>query len=270
MPSTDDAVAELIDFDRYPVADLSDPAAAALVARERARLDATGLCSLPGFLRPGVAARLAAQAQALLGKAHRQDHEDIAYGRHRARLDDFPADHPVRHTSPFRMNLIAYDDMPEGCGIATIYRWDGLTRLIGALTGNPVLHRTADPLLSCNVSVLAPGDTHGWHVDGNDFSVTLLLQEHDAGGRFEYAPVASPQDENFDAVAAIYRGDRSRVVAPELKAGMLSIFRGRWSLHHVTPVEGNTTRLQVIFSYHVEPGMVFPEATRRNYLGRAA
>ena len=262
-------VEALIDLDRYPVADVESPQARALIARERGRLDETGLCSLPGFLRPGIAAKLAAEATTLLPRAHRQDHQDIAYGRHRANLESFPADHPVRNTSLFRMRLVAYDDMPEDGGIKTIYHWDSLTRLIGALTGNPVLHRTADPLLSCNVSVLAPGDTHGWHVDGNDFSVTLLLQEPEAGGRFEYAPVASPGDENFEAIGAIYRGERRHVVTPDLKAGTLSIFRGRWSLHHVTPVEGAATRLQVIFSYHVEPGMIFPEATRRNYLGRA-
>jgi hypothetical protein len=270
MTTTTHDIAELVDLDRYPVTDLETPQARALVARGRERLDSTGLCSLPGFLRPGIAARLAAEATALVPCAHRQDHEDIAYGRHRANLDSFPPDHPVRHTSPFRMNLVSYDDLPSGGGIKRIYHWDGLTRLIGALTGNATLHRTADPLLSCNISVLHPGDTHGWHVDGNDFSVTLLLQEPESGGRFEYAPVASPQDENFGTIADIYRGEREHVVTPDLKAGMLSIFRGRWSLHHVTPVEGAVTRLQVIFSYHVEPGMVFPEATRRNYLGRAA
>lgn len=264
------AVSGLVDLERYPVADLEGPQAQALIEDGRARLERTGICSLPGFLRPGVAARLAAEAAALLPLSHRQDHEDIAYGRYRHRLDSFPPDHPVHHTSPFRMNLVAYDSMPEACGIKRIYHWDGLTRLIGALTGNATLYRTADPLLSCNISVLQPGDTHGWHVDGNDFSVTLLLQEPQAGGRFEYAPVASPEDENFEAIAAIYRGERERVVTPELTAGTLSIFRGRWSLHHVTPVEGAVTRLQVIFSYHVEPGLVFPEATRRNYVGRAA
>jgi len=263
-------VRDLVDFERYPIATLDGPETRTLIARERERLDSTGLCSLEGFLRPQALAGLAAEAAALAPDVHRRDHQDIAYGRYRDRLDEFPADHPVRATSLFRMGLIAYDQFPQDGGIKALYHWDGLTRLVGALTGNDTLHRTADPLLSLNLSVLRPGDTHGWHVDGNDFSVTLLLQEAEAGGRFEYAPVASPRDENFDAVAGVLRGETDHVVTPALKAGTLSIFRGRWSMHHVTPVEGTVTRMQVIFSYHVEPGMVFPEATQRNYLGRAA
>lgn len=264
------AVADLVDFARYPIDDLDSAAARAIVASSRESLDDTGICRLPGFLRPGVPARLAAEAAALVPSAHRQDHDDIPYGRYRERQQEFPADHPARRRSRFRMGLVSYDELPESGGIKRLYHWDGLTRLIGALTGNPTLHRTADPLLSCNVSVLGPGDTHGWHVDGNDFSVTLLLQEPEAGGQFEYAPVASPTDENFAAVGRVLDGDRTDIVAPPLTAGTLSVFRGRWSIHHVTPVAGARTRLQVIFSYHVEPGMVFPEATRRNYLGRAA
>lgn len=85
------AVSDLVDIERYPVADLEDPQARALIEDSRARLERTGICSLPGFLRPGVAARLAAEASALLPLAHRQDHEDIAYGRYRDRLDSFPA-----------------------------------------------------------------------------------------------------------------------------------------------------------------------------------
>ena len=264
------AIADLIDLDRYPIADLATEPARAIVACERDNLARHGICMLKGFLKPDAVARLAAEATALVPGVHRQDHQDIAYGRYRARLAEFPDDHPVRSTSLFRMGLVGYDQLRESGGIARIYHWDGLTRLVGALTGNAALHRTADPLLSCNISVLGPGDTHGWHVDGNDFSVTLLLQTPEAGGAFEYAPIASPDDENFDAVAAIHAGERDHVVRPALEAGMLSVFRGRYSLHHVTPVESNRPRLQVIFSYHVEPGMVFPEATQRNYLGRAA
>jgi len=266
----DSRIGDLIDLERYPVDDIANPSAAVLVAEGRASLERTGICSLPGFLRPGVAARLAAETAALTSEAHRRSHDDIPYGRYRDRQAEFPASHPVRMTSLFRMGLLSYDRLPEDGGIKRIYHWDGLTRLVAALTDSPSLYRTADPLLSCNVSVLGPGDTHGWHVDGNDFSVTLLLQEPEAGGQFEFLPAARPCDENFEAVARLFAGSRAGVVVPRLEPGMLSVFRGRWSMHHVTRVEGARPRVQIIFSYHHEPGMTFPEATRRNYLGRVA
>ena len=40
------------------------------------------------------------------------------------------------------------------------------------------------------------GDEHGWHFDGADAVVTLMLQAPLAGGQFEYVPIP----ENHDAL----------------------------------------------------------------------
>lgn len=264
-------IGDLIDLDRYSIADPEDPGGKAAIAEGRERFAGTGLCLLPGFLRPAGIERLAAEAATLVPKAHRLDHVDIAYGRYRARLDEFPPGHAVRRTSRFRMGLVSYDEIPEGGSIRAVYHWDGLTRLVAGLTGSASLFRTADPLLSCNVSVLGPGDSHGWHYDGNDFVVTLLLQAAEEGGHFEFVPnIARADDENFAAVSRVYDGDRAGVVRPPLEPGTLCLFRGRYSIHRVSLVTGARPRLLAVFSYHVEPGLVFPAATQRNYVGRAS
>jgi UDP-N-acetylenolpyruvoylglucosamine reductase len=54
---------------------------------------------------------------------------------------------------------------------------------VGAIYIDPATRRVADPLLSCTVTYLAEGDQHGWHFDGNDFVVSLLLQAPESGGR---------------------------------------------------------------------------------------
>lgn len=71
-------------------------------------------------------------------------------------------------------------------------------------------------------------------------------------------------------MARVYDGDRSRIVRPPFAPGTLCLFRGRYSLHRVSEARGPRPRLLAVFSYHREPGLIFPEATQRNYVGRAA
>ena len=53
-----------------------------------------------------------------------------------------------------------------------------------------------------------PGDELGWHFDGADFVVTLLLQAPEAGGAFEFAPMLrSEDDRNDEGVRALLAGD---------------------------------------------------------------
>ena len=85
---------------------------------------------------------------------------------------------------------------------------------------------------------------------------TLLLQEPEAGGVFEYVPaIRSDDDENFAEVEAVLDGRSNRVRQNHLQSGTLSLFRGHYSLHRVTPVNGKRQRLQAILGYSTRPDM---------------
>ena len=61
-------------------------------------------------------------------------------------------------------------------------------------------------------------------------------------------------------------GSSSKVTVLNLEPGDLQLFRGRYSLHRVAPLEGNRPRYVAIFSYVEEPGMVGrPERTEQLY-----
>ncbi|MBT6512601.1 MAG: hypothetical protein HOL02_19410 [Rhodospirillaceae bacterium] len=265
------SVQDLIDLERYPLDQPDSPELAAVIAGALETLDDTGVCLLPGFVRDDALPLLVEESRSLTGTTHRQDHEEIAYGHYRKRLDEFPQGHAVRRTSQFHMNLVPGDVVPDDGPLRTIFHWQPLTDFIATLTRHPALYRVADPLLDCNISVLDPGDTHGWHYDGNDFTVTLMIQSAETGGRFEFYPnIANPDDENFEAVTAVFDGERKGILTPPLEAGTLNVFHGRYSIHHVTPVEGSRPRMLSIFSYHEEPGMMFPANTQKIYTGRTA
>jgi hypothetical protein len=257
----------LVDLDRYP---LFDPAGrTAILEAGRRNLAECGAAVLPGFLLPDGVALLAAEAMASMPAAHRRDRMLRAYGR--APEDWMAADHPVRRTSPYRMRVLATDQMDPAGATLGLYEWQPLTELVRDLLGLYALYRVEDPLMHCNFTYLGDGDEHGWHFDGNDFVVSLLLQSARRGGAFEYAPgIRSADDENFDGVAAVMNGSPGLTRLLAVEPGTLALFRGRQALHRVTRVEGNRPRIILLLSYDERRDTIWgPEAQRRVF-GRAA
>ena len=50
--------------------------------------------------------------------------------------------------------------------------------------------------------------------------------------------------------------------------GTLMLFEGRWSLHRVTPVEGDTTRHVALFGYDTKPGTMSSDLLKAIRYGR--
>ena len=110
------------------------------------------------------------------------------------------------------------------------------------------------------------GNGFPWHFDTNNFTVTLAIQNSDDGGAFEYAPGIRKGSENFSEVGRVLDGTSKLIKVLELEPGDLQLFRGRYSLHRVTPLIGPTTRYVAIFSYVEQPDMVgSPERTEQLY-----
>ncbi|MSP87665.1 MAG: 2OG-Fe(II) oxygenase [Alphaproteobacteria bacterium] len=258
--------ADPVDGTRYR---LDDPAVrAALVAEARRQLAHDGCAILPSFVTPKAVARMAGEVMDLLPHAHRRDLLLRAYPGEPD--ESVPAGDPRRRATPFAMNSVATDQFDPDGPVMRLYIWDGLTRLVADMLDEPLLYRVADPLMSCNATILGDGDQHGWHFDSNDFVISLLLQAAEAGGRFEFAPaIRGPGDENLVGVAAAMDGTSPLLRQPPMAPGALILFRGRNSLHRVTPVLGARKRIIALFSYDRRPDMHFAERSRINVFGRS-
>ena len=53
-----------------------------------------------------------------------------------------------------------------------------------------------------------------------------------------------------------------------MNAGTLVLFRGRNSIHRVTPVKGDRTRMLVVLAYNTEPDISLSESARMTFYGR--
>jgi predicted 2-oxoglutarate/Fe(II)-dependent dioxygenase YbiX len=127
-----------------------------------------------------------------------------------------------------------------------------------------------DDLSSINIHFAQEGRELGWHFDNSSFAVTLLLQAPEAGGRFEYVAEVRNADAGemgFDAVDQILAGS-STVDCLHFDPGDLVLFRGRNSIHRVTPTRGRITRMLVVFAFNDQPGIGLSESALETFYGR--
>jgi hypothetical protein len=263
------SIADLIDLERYPVHDLSSDGGCELVASCRASLNSTGACRLDGFVTVQAVERMTGEAGQLVDQAYRQD--DV----HNVYFEDIdpslPDDDPRRLLQHSSQAAIAWDLTPADAVVRRLYEWDGLTEFIAAALEKDRLFKSADPLGACNITTYREGDELGWHFDRSEFSVTLMMQKAEEGGDFEYVPnLRSGQEENYPGVRRLLLGDRTEVIAMPSEPGTLAFFRGRHSIHRVTPVKGNRLRINAVLTYAENPNYKLNDYTQRLFYGRTA
>ena len=141
---------------------------------------------------------------------------------------------------------------------------------MSAIVGVPELYEYADLLSSINVHYATEGQELNWHFDNSEFAITLLLQSPEGGGSFDYVKdlrSAETGEMNYDNVEAYVDGLREPN-SLAVKPGTLMLFRGRNSMHRVTPTIGNRTRILVVLAYNSEPGISLSKQARMTFYGR--
>ncbi len=262
------SLGQIVDLDRYPIDRLDSSGGEALVAEARAALGELGACDLRGFLRPEAIAAAVEGALAVRDKAYRTEQtHDVEFSGLAA--DSLAEDDPRRTRIRSGKEGTALDDIPADSPVRTLYESGELLRFVAAALERDPLYRSEDPLGAMNYMYYAPGDELGWHFDGADFVVTLLLQAPEAGGTFEYAPMLRSEDDRNDAgVRDLLAGDRGPIRTMSGEPGTLALFRGHWSPHRVTPIEGSRVRINAVLSYAGAPGHRLNAETYRLFYGR--
>ncbi len=263
------ALSGTVDLAAYPIDRIESQEGRALLAAWRRTLREHGTLVLPGFLTPAAVQSILREAGPALDRCYYCAHSHNAWLA--ANDENLPGDHPRNIINVSDVGCIADDQIPQQSILRRVYDAPEVRHAIAAILGVPALFQYADPLGSLNINLQRAGQQLNWHYDNADFVTTVLLQDPVGGGRFEYCPnLRKPDDENYDGVARILRGDRTAVCTLEIEPGALVLFRGRYSLHRVTPVEGDTPRIIAILSYDTKPGVMLTEYTRKLFYGRVA
>jgi hypothetical protein len=256
--------ADTIDTDRYPI-HTDGTARAALLERLRAQLKTDGCAVLKGFVRAERLPKLVAESDQVAHLGHRNFSRTNPYFTQDR--PDLPEAHPLRRFYDRSNAFVPADHFGDGSILRAIYDWAPFGTFIQQALEQEQFYPYADPLADVIVNLAEAGNGFPWHFDTNNFTVTLALQNAESGGDFEYSPhLRTPTDENYDGVTAVLDGDSRLIRTLHLEPGDLQIFKGRYSLHRVTPLGGQRPRYVAIFSYVEQPGMVgSPERTRQLY-----
>jgi hypothetical protein len=261
-------LSDVIDLQRYPITDRTDPAYRALVTHSQSLLGQEGVAIFPGFVRDESVATMADQTLALHPRMfHFRENHTVYFKPQEESVD---SGHPLRRLMKTEKDTVAYADIPADNLIRRIYESDEVLSFIKDVLGLDTLYRHADPLAALNLQGFTTGQQLGWHFDRSDFSVTLSLQAASAGGDFEYVRMLrNEHDDCYDAVRQFLDNpDTQQIEVLPQVPGTLTLFRGRYSLHRVTPVVGDRLRLNAVFAYVDQPNVEFSAYARQLFYGR--
>jgi hypothetical protein len=255
-------LADIVDITRYPLA--SDEFRSAC----RRTLDEEGVLVLADFLKPAAIASIQKDGD---------DNRHLAYytaDNHNIYLTppdpEYPADHIRNREVASSKGCITTDQIPARSALHTIYGAPDFRQYLCAVLGENELFEYADPLSSINLHYASAGQELGWHFDNSSFAVTLLIQKPHGGGAFEYVKDVRDADNaemNFDLAGQVLDGAVPTKTLT-MNEGALVLFRGRNSMHRVTPAKGDRTRMLVVLAYNSEPGISLSESARMTFFGR--
>ncbi|MEM7340816.1 MAG: arpA protein [Actinomycetota bacterium] len=259
----------LVDLDRYPIHEPNSASYVGVVDGAREELRASGCALNVDFVRPEAVNVLAAEIEERKPATHYSAQNMNPYF-HTQPNPDYGPDHPVNTFIERSSGFIPGDAWDAGCATDVLFRAPEVARFLADCLEVPSLYCYADPLAGLTSNILDPGQQFTWHFDTNDFAVTVLVQEADEGGLFEYVPaIRSGTDEGFDAIGDVLGGGRDGVVTLDLRPGDLQIFRGRYSLHRVTRVAaGSRPRHAAIFAYTEQDNVIGRVARTKQLFGR--
>ena len=249
-------ISDIIDLDAYPIDQLNNPRRAELVAHCQNHLDSNGCLSLPDFVCADQIEAIRQMYQPLLPGVFRPTDLVSPYGAH-ADDDTFPEDHPRRFRFERGGGFVGADEIPDDCALWTIIRWDALTAFLREVLRTDALYPYADPIASMAANVMWEDHVFPWHYDTNEFTVSIMVQAPDAGGQFQYFPNSrTPTDDRFDTAKRVFDGDTTGMKTLDLEPGDMQLFKGRYSLHQVSAIQGATPRIVALPSWSSVPGQV--------------
>ena len=259
------SVKEIINLEKYPLNEINSTKYKELINYTRKQLNEDGCCLLSDFIKPDSIKRMKEEVDRNLGKIYfTNDKHNPYFTKEDATLDE---KHPKRIFSLRQSGYLNSDDLEKDSDLNKFYDLEEMLKFTSDSLEVFPLYKWADPLGKNPYSVMHTDHYFPWHFDGNEFTLSVLIQKTEKGGLFEYAPdIRSKDNENFEEVAKVLKDDRTRVKSLDLKPGDLQIFKGRFSMHRVTKIEGKTSRYIALPCYVKDPLKINkPEHSKQVY-----
>ena len=233
-------------------------------------LNREGAVTVKNFLTSKTISSLVVEAKNNQHKAYYSDSTHNIYLT--PRDESLPDDHIFNLQIKSSKGCITTDQIPDNSALKAVYTSEVFKNFIAAIVGEKALYEYEDPLSSINIHYAKNGQELGWHFDNSSFAVTLLLQKPLNGGVFEYVKNVRNSESGemgFDKAKEVITGKIVPSVL-NLDPGTLVLFKGRDSMHRVTPTVGEKPRYLVVFAYNSKPGVSLSKSAQKTFYGRVA
>jgi len=232
---------EIINLETYPINNTGSIKYRELINYTRKQLNEDGCCVLSNFIKSDSIQRMKDEVDKKLSKIYFTNDKHNPYFTKDDKM--LPENHPKRIFSVRQSGYLNSDNLEKDSDLNKFYDLEEMLKFVSDSLEVFPLYKWADPLGKNPYSVMHTDHYFPWHFDGNEFTLSILVQKTEKGGLFEYAPdVRSKDNENFEEVTKVLKDDRKKVKSLDLKPGDLQIFKGRFSMHRVTKIEGKTSR----------------------------
>jgi hypothetical protein len=261
-----DRLQTIVDLEKYPIHNLNSSNIKRLIKRCKEDLDQFSCATIPNFILPKSLKIMNSELENQLDEVYMSKESINAYLN--AKDDkNLAKDHPKRTFMSRYNGYLNSDCFKKDSEMKYLYETNALLNFISACLGVSPIYRWADPLACHAYNVMNPDGILPWHFDSCEFTLSLMIQKPEKGGVFEYCPnIREPGNENFEEVKKVLNGERKRVKKLLLEPGDLQIFKGRFTLHRVTKVEGQKSRYMCIPAYVLDPYRVnTPEHSKAIY-----
>jgi hypothetical protein len=257
-------IRNIIDLGKCPLEDAN------FIKLCRTKVNENGVLTLPNFLNEQIIKYLVEEGSDAQSKAFFSNSTHNVYlTKNNSELSD---DHIFNRQVVSSKGCITDDQIPQISPLKTLYNSEIFREFLASVLGEQKLYEYADGLSSINVHYASEGEELGWHFDNSSFAITLLLQAPEAGGSFEYIKDlrdAEAGEMNFEGVKSLLDG-KTKPEVLKVEPGTLVLFRGKNSIHRVTPTRGNKTRILVVLAYNTKPGISLSKSAQITFFGRTA
>jgi len=256
----------IIDLNKYPIHEHDGSTIKGLIKRCKEELEKFSCCTIPNFILPKSIKTMLGEVEKKLDGVYWSEEKINPYLNSKDEVS-LPKSNPKRIFSNRNNGYLNSDLFDENSELKFLYERQELLNFVSACVGISPLYRWADPLACHAYNMMKPNGILPWHFDSCEFTLSILIQKPEKGGVFEYCPnIREPGRENFNEIKKVLDGDRERVRQLKLEPGDLQIFKGRFTLHRVTKIEGKLSRYLAIPAYVLDPWRVnTPEHSRAIY-----
>ena len=185
--------------------------------------------------------------------------------------NSFPKDHPRNINVLSSKGCITDDIISKQSPLRIVYNSLIFKNFISFITGQKKLFPYEDKLSSINIHYTRKGEELGWHFDNSSFAITLMINDVSIGGEFEYTSQIRGEKilktKEYQNVFNVLNDNFSTKIT-SMKAGGLLLINGKNSMHRVTKVKCNETRVLAVLAYNNQPGVSLSNSAQMTFYGK--